>query len=758
MAATAAIALLLTSGAYAQKLMGVVSQTNDQGLDEAVPGANVYWLGTSAATTTGENGVFLIDKVSDSNRLVISFTGLQSDTIIVTDQSSIRIALKSEKFLEEVTIEGWKPTSGIDHTQGINTMVMMEEELFKAACCNLSESFETNPAVDVSFTDAITGTRQIQMLGLTGPNTMISIESMPGVRGLAGSQGIQFIPGSWINSIAITKGVGSVVNGYESIAGQINVELKKPQESEKLFVNGYVNESGRSEVNTNFTLMAGKKWATTFLLHGSTRPFEMDQNGDDFLDFPTGYQFNALNRWVFHSGTGWLAQFGVKTLKDTKTGGQTDYEPERDKFTTNRYGFELNTLRLEAWGKLGYQFPGKPYKSVGLQFSVTQHEHDSYFGFNAHDATENSTYGNLIYQSIIGSTNHKFKTGFSILHSVYDERFFNMQNPIRIVRSSGETSVNVVDFDRVEAVPGAFFEYTYNYLDKISVIAGVRVDHHNLFGTFFTPRLHTRINLGETSTLRLSAGRGTRIANILTENTGVLASSRQLVFSNVQSGEVYGFKPDQAWNYGLNFSQDFNLNYQPGSLTFDYFITDFENQVVLDLDKSAREANFFGLKGRSYSHSAQLQVDYQLMRRFDLRMAYRWLDVRTDYLEGLLARPLIARHRAFINLAYGTKNNWKFDYTVQWLGKQRIPDTSVNPDGYQLRNYAPDYVMMNAQVTKDLKDKWSVYIGVENISNYRLNNPILASEEPFSPYFDSSLVWGPIFGRMAYAGFRYKLN
>ena len=756
-ASAAAMILALSLPAQAQKIMGVVSQRNEAGQEEAVPGANVYWLGTDVATTTAENGVFLIARVPDHNQLVISFAGLQADTITVNGQTSVRVELRSEKMLEEVTIQGWKPTSGLDHHRGINTEVMLEEELFKAACCNLSESFETNPSVDVSFTDAITGTRQIQMLGLAGPNTMITVENMPGVRGLAGSQGIQFIPGSWINSIEVTKGTGSIVHGYESIAGHINVELKKPQESEKLFVNGYVNQSGRSEVNTNFTLMVGKKWATTFLIHGSARPFEMDQNGDSFLDFPLGTQVNAINRWVFNSGTGWLGQFGVKALRDTKLGGQSGFRPEDDKFTTNRYGFEMNTARLEAWAKMGYQFQGRPYQSIGLQLSLTGHEHDSYFGLNRHDAKENTYYGNLIYQSIIGSTAHTFKTGLSFMHSAYDEQVRSAMHFIRIIRASGSTGYSQVNFDRIESVGGAFFEYTYNYLDRISIIAGVRVDQHNLFGTIFTPRLHTRVNLGETSTLRVSAGRGTRIANILTENTGILASSRQLVLSNLQSDHAYGFQPDVAWNYGLNFSQDFNLDYRPGSLTVDYFLTDFQNQVVLDLDQNAREANFYGLEGRSYSHSIQFQVDYQLIRRLDLRLAYRWQDVKSDYRVGLLARPLIARHRAFLNLAYETKNNWKFDCTVQWLGEQRIPDTAMNPDGYRLSGYAPHYMMVNAQVTKDFKNRWSAYLGVENINNFRLDNPIVASEEPFSPYFDSSLVWGPIFGRMAYAGFRYKL-
>jgi outer membrane receptor for ferrienterochelin and colicins len=757
-AAMAVVMMLSVTAAFPQKLMGLVYQKNAQGVDEAVPGANVFWLKTSVGTTTASNGIFMIDRVDGSDSLVVSFSGLQSDTLKITDQTSVQIELKANHVLQEVTIEGWKSTSGLDHTRGVNTVIMGEKELFKAACCNLSESFETNPSVDVAFTDAITGTRQIQMLGLAGPNTLISIENMPGVRGLASSQGIQFIPGTWINSIEVTKGVGPVVNGYESIAGQINVELKKPQQSDKLYINGYLNQSGRSEANLNYTAMAGKKWATTFLLHGSARPFEMDSNDDGFLDFPTGSQINVANRWVYNSGNGWLGQFGVKLIRDEKQGGQKDFEAREDQFTNNRYGFEINTNRAEAWGKLGYQFPGKPYKSFGLQLSALKHEHDSYFGYTVHNAIEESAYANLIYQSIIGNTNHKFKTGLSFLYDDYDERLSNSELPFKIVNGDSESLANLMNFSRSEIVPGAFVEYTHNFLSKATIIAGARVDHHNLFGTIFTPRIHTRVDLSETTTLRLSAGKGTRVANVITENTGLLASSRQLVFSNLQTKYAYGFKPDQAWNYGVNLSQEFTLGYRSGSLTADYFYTDFKNQAVVDYDRSAREANFFGLSGRSFSHSLQFQIDYQLMRRFDVRLAWRWLNVKTDYLNGLLAKPLIPQHRAFVNLAYATKNNWKFDYTVQWLGQQRIPDTSENPDEYQRSSYSPDYILMNMQVTKDFKDRWSLYAGVENIGNFTVKNPIIASDQPFSPFFDSSLVWGPIFGRMAYVGFRFRIK
>lgn len=746
-------ALMLCSSAQAQQLLGVVVELNGKGVEEPIPGANVIWLGTSTGTTTGDNGVFLINRVEGADKLLVSFVGYRSDTITVTGQTNIRVTLYPNDVLQEVTVEGWRATTRMDVTNPINTSVMTEKELFKAACCNLSESFETNPSVDVAFTDAITGTRQIQMLGLSGPNTLISIENMPGVRGLASSQGIQFIPGTWINSIQVTKGTGSVVNGYESIAGQINVEMKKPQESEKVYLNGYVNQSARSELNLIYTAQTGEKWATTFLLHGSARPLEMDENNDSFLDFPTGSQLNFINRWVYNSGTGVLGQFGIKVLTDTKQGGQKNFNPEADKFTINRYGFELNTKRYEVWGKLGYQFRNKPYQSVGLQLSGVMHDQKSYYGFNIQNADERSFYSNLIYQSVIGNTQHKFKTGLSFL---YDN-----QNEFLYVREGIEyngLSSNSLSFNRTELVPGAFFEYSYDNLEKFSLIAGMRVDQHNLFGTLFTPRLHLKYDVTPLTSLRASIGKGTRVANVLSENTGVLASSRRFVFSQLSSGKGYGFKPDEAWNYGLSLSQDFTLDYRSGSIQVDYFYTDFRNQVVVDLDNTAREARFMGLNGKSYSHSMQFQVDYELVRRFDMRLAYRWLDVRTDYTDGLLLRPLIPAHRAFVNLAYETKSAWKFDYTVQWIGKQRLPDTSENLPGNQRNGYSDSYVLMNAQITKDFGQKWSVYLGVENVTDFKLKNPIVAANDPFGSQFDTSMVWGPVFGRMAYAGFRFRIK
>lgn len=707
--------------------------------EEALFGANVYWLGTTSGTTTRENGTFFIDRIESSNQLVISFVGFKADTVLITDQKSVKVQLEQSTTLNEVVVEGWKPSSGLSYLKGINTIEMDEDELFKAACCNLSESFETNPSVDVAFTDAVSGTRQIQMLGLSGPNIMVGVENMPGIRGLASNYGLSFIPGTWINSIQVTKGVGSVVNGHESIAGQINVELHKPQESDKLYLNGYVNQSGRTELNAVATQRVGKKWATTTLLHGSARPIEMDNNDDGFLDFPKAQQLNLVNRWIYKGNKGWLGQFGVKVLTDEKLGGQEGFDEDMERTTSNPYGVSIKNDKYEAFAKLGYVFPGKPYKSFGFQFKGYTHELESYYGLNDYDATEDFFYSNFIYQSVFNNTFHKFKTGGSYTYNNYNE------------------TLNTFDFNRTEHVLGAYFEYTYDNASNLIIIAGSRFDYNTLFGSIFTPRLHVKYSPLDATSIRLSAGSGTRTANVISENTAVLASSRRILFENLERTDAYGFDQDRAWNFGLNVSQDFRLNYRDGTINFDVYYTRFDNQVILDLDRNPQEAVLTSLIDDSYSNSIQLQVDYEVVKRVSVRMAYRWLDVNIDYNTGLLQKPLIPESRAFFNVEYKSRSNWAFDYTVQWTGRQRIPNTASNPVEFQRAGYSEDFILMNAQVTKNFKSNWSVYVGVENLGNYQQENAIIAANDPFGAYFDSSLIWGPIFGRMAYTGFRYRI-
>ncbi len=734
---------------YAQeRVEGVVISEDKKGRVEAVQYANVYWKGTNVGTTTDSNGVFQLAASGEAYLLIISSVGYTADTLVISDfDNSITVQLKKSVALDEIKIEYRRKSTELSFINPMQMENISERELFKAACCNLSESFETNPSVDVNFTDAVTGSKQISVLGLDGPYTLISRENMPGIRGLGNAFGLSFIPGTWISSIQVTKGVGSVVNGYESIAGQINTELKKPDEGEQTFLNVYANQGGRAEVNFINTQQINEKWGTTLLIHGDIRSIEQDRNKDGFMDFPKQEQINLMNRWKYSGQNGWMGQIGVHYVNDQKVGGQTeDYiEGQADGVDFTPYKLEINTERVEVFTKTGYVFPKLRYKSVGLQLSALYHNQESFYGIRNYDAIQRSGYGNLIYQSIIGNSFHKFKTGLSFLYDDYEEQLDSLQ------------------FNRTERVPGAFFEYTYAPTNNITLVAGIRVDDHNIYGAFVTPRLHFRWAFNEQTVFRILAGSGQRTANIFAERQSLFATSRSFQLLGDQPNLPYGLEPERALNLGFNITRNFQLDYRDGYVSLDFYRTEFIQQVVVDLDESPQEALYYNLDGRSYSNSAQLEVNYELIKFLNMRLAYRWLEVRTQFKSGLRQKPMTAKHRLFANFSYETQQNlknknWMFDLTAQWLGVQRIPTTSGNPIDDQRSTTSPSFMLFNAQITHNVNKKWAVYGGMENIFDYRQNNPIIAADNPFGNNFDASLVWGPIFGRMVYAGLRFRIQ
>ena len=726
-----------------EKIDGMVMEANPENRHIGLKGANVYWMGSPTGTITNEEGLFSIPFTKEYNKLIISYVGFEPDTLTINEPKMVHHSLRPSNQLDEVIVEKRRDAIQKAYFSAQNVITINSAELLKAACCNLSESFETNPAIDVNFSDALTGTKQIQMLGLTSPYLLITQENIPMVRGASQAFGLTFTPGTWVESIQITKGAGSVVNGYESISGQINTELVKPLTDKSIFVNGYANKNGRLELNTHFNKKLTDKLSTGLYIHANRRDLKEDNNGDGFLDAPLANQINVMNRWQYQNPeTGWVSFINVRFLNDEKQVGQLDYNPSSDKFTTNSWGSEIDTRRFDSSLKLGYVFPSLPFQSIGFQASYSNHKQESYFGFNRYDITHESIYSNLIFNSILGDTQNKFKTGLTFAYDGYDEL------------------VNSLNYDRVDNSVGAFFEYSYDDLERLSLTAGLRIDTHNRLGTFVTPRFHLRYTPWEKASLRGSFGRGKRAANIFAENQQLFGSSRQIRLVE-EGGAIYGLDPEDAWNYGISFLQGFNLYERPGNVTLDFYRTDFKNQIVVDWE-NPREIAFYNLDGKSEANSFQFEVNYEILKNVDVRTAYKYYDVKTDYQTGLLQKPLQAKHRFFANIGYETtpKDNgsqWRFDYTLHTLGKQRLPNTSTNPAQYQLGDYSGSYSLMNSQVTKVFNEHFEIYIGGENLTNFTQNNPVLSADEPFGAYFDTTIVYAPIMGRMFYGGFRFKL-
>jgi len=709
-----------------------------------VAGASIHWLDTNISAITNKKGWFTIPYKENYKRLVISYIGYRTDTLTITNLQPIHHFLTPENDLQEVTIVTQKKTTFKSSLSTVNMFTVNAEELLKAACCNLAESFETNPSIDVSFSDALTGTRQIQMLGLTSPYLLITQENIPSIRGASQVFGLTFTPGTWVESIQISKGAGSVVNGFESISGQINAELVKPFSDNTFFVNAYSSVNGRLELNTHINKKVSEKWHTGLYVHGNYRGQKFDRNNDDFLDIPLANQINIMNRWQFTDPeNGWVSFVNFRFLNDEKQTGEINFIPNRGRGTTNLWGSEIDTKRLDASAKLGYVFPELPYQSLGFQIAYSNHQQDSYFGLRTYDIKHESVYSNFIFNSIIGDTRNKFKTGISFTHDSYEEL------------------VNTLDFNRIENSFGGFFEYAYDNLEDFSLTAGVRVDTHNLLGTFITPRLHLRYVPWKKGVIRASVGRGKRSANIFAENQQFFASSRQINIDDV-GGNIYGLNPEIAWNYGVSYLQKFQILKRKGDVTFDFYQTDFQNQVVVDWE-NPQQISFYDLDGKSVANSFQVEVNYNLAKRFNIRAAYKYFDVSIDYKSGTLQKPIQPQNRFFANLSYETaiaENDmqWRFDVTFNSIGQQRLPNTLSNPIQYQLPEKVGAFQLLNAQITKVFSKKFEVYIGGENITNVQQQNPILANDDPFGSSFDTTIVYAPIFGRTIYAGLRFKIK
>jgi len=743
------VVLLLLGGTAAgaqDSLRGFVFEETATGRLKPLMAANIVWLGTTLGTSADENGYFALPAHASTRQLLISYIGRQPDTLFIRSFATVKVVLKSDARISTVEVQAERAGTFVSSLNPIKTQIMTEKELFKAACCNLSESFETNPAVDVSYTDAVTGVKQIQMLGLSGNYIQMQHENLPDIRGLAANYGLTFVPGSWIESIQVTRGIGSVVNGYESIAGQINLELKKSDQGDFYFINGYQNQMGRSELNWYSRHQVNRRWSTAILAHGNLTSVKNDVNRDGFLDLPLGSQLNVHNRWKYDDAKGLSAQLGVAVLTDERLGGQVAFESGRaPELQPALYGSRMQVNRAEVYGKLGYVFPQERYHSLGLMANAVQQRMTAFFGDRNYSGRQQSLYSNLIYQNILGNTNRKYRAGLSLMAEQYDEQFVDRAP----ARASDRT------YARTEVVPGAFYELTLSQA-RYQIVGGVRADYHNLYGGLFTPRLHGKYDFTDKTALRLALGRGYRVANVFAENMGGLVSSREVVIQGTHPSG-FGLEMERAWNAGLSLTHNFKFRYREASVNLDIHHTTFDNQVVVDYE-DPRKLLFYNLQGRSYSNSAQVEVVLQPARRFDVKLAYRYLDVKTAYNQGgLLTRPLVARDRVFLNLAYATRSKWSFDYTAQWIGTKRLPGTLQNPVEFRFPERSPSYFMMNGQVSKAWK-RYDFYVGIENMADFRQTQLVNAAEQPFSPFFDASMVWGPGIERMVYVGFRFRIQ
>ncbi|MGL4852649.1 MAG: TonB-dependent receptor domain-containing protein [Phocaeicola sp.] len=704
-------------------------------LNEPIVGANVYWEGTQQGTTTDVDGNFELERNSQNKNLIVSFIGYNSANMAVNkEEDKLNIVLKSDVLLEEVVVSERRAPTVTSRTSVLQSQSITFDELCRAACCNLAESFETNPSVDVSYSDAATGARQIKLLGLSGTYVQMLTENYPNFRGAASLYGLDYIPGAWMESIQVSKGTSSVKNGYEALAGQINVEFKKPATADPLSVNLFASDTRRVEANTDAFIKVNKNLTTGFFAHYSRDKYQHDGNGDGFLEMPLTEQVNVMNRWQY-SNKNYVAQYGIRYLNEDRIGGQaTKHHHFEDPYVVN-----IKTNRAEAFTKQALILNPEKVESVALIASATYHDQQAHYDRTLYNVYQNNIYASLMYEKELAPS-HSISTGVSLNHDGYTE---NLElNHVRI------------PYLRNETVTGAYAQYTYNLADKLTVLAGIRGDYSNQFGFFVTPRMHVKYNPTEWFHIRASIGKGYRTANVLAENNFLLASSRQLnIADNLQQ--------EEAWNSGINLSFYVPLFGKELTLNAEWYYTNFKQQVVVDVDSNPHGISFYNSPGKSYSHSVQLEATYPLFRGFTVTGAIRYNDSQTDYMNESgemyrLKKAMMSDYKGLVTASYQTPlKKWQFDVTGQFNGGGRLPTPDAENPLWE-ENFK-GYSILNAQVTRYFRT-WSVYLGGENLTNFKQSNPIVDAANPRSNNFDATMVWGPVHGTKLYVGMRWNLG
>lgn len=745
------------------------SVIDDKG--EPVIGAEIFWLNTTIGAVTDIDGNFTIPMTVDSHHLVFSYLSYKADTVDITKATMPLVVQMSEdtKELQEVTVAARGASTIASRVSALQTTKITGAELCKAACCNLSESFETNASVDVAYADAATGAKTIKLLGLSGTYVQLLTENTPGVRGLAQNFGMEYIPGAWMESIQVSKGTSSVINGYEATTGQINVEYLKPQTQDPIALNGMVSTSLRAELNATGGWDINEKWSTGVLAHYKNESMEHDTNGDGFMDLPKGQQANLLNRWYMKDGN-YTGQYLVRGLYDERNGGQTQ-KYIRENNITDPYGIGIRTWRLDAFMKQGYVFDEAKGTSIGIITSGSYHNQQNVYGHRVYDGAQGNFYLNAMFQTYFDETDkHKITAGLSLNYDNYYEVMTSDKEEFKI--PTMESAKKTLNMTRQEWTPGLFAEYSLKVDEKLSLLAGVRGDYSSQYGFFVTPRFNVRYSPWEWWNLRGSVGMGYRSPNLLSDHASVLPSSRQIIIEHNSR-----LNQERAVNAGASTTFYIPIAGRELQITADYYYTHFLECMVVDMDSDPHSVIFSNLtaetsetnkKPRSYAGNFQVEASMEILKGWTMTLAYRMSDVKTTINGELREKPLTNRFKALITTSYMTPlKHWQFDVTAQFNGGGRMPDNFYKGDESLRPSWTIDrgngqydfpwHAQLMAQVTRYFRT-WSIYVGGENITNFTQDTPIIGASQPYSPNFDASMAWGPIHGWKVYAGFRWALN
>ena len=628
----------------------------------------------------------------------------------------------------------------------IRTEVISSQGLMKMACCNLAESFENSASVTVGYSDAVTGARQIRLLGLSGVYTQMLDENRPVMRGLSAPFGLSYVPGSWLESIQIAKGSPSVINGVESMTGQINLEHKKPTDEKPLFINASMMTDTKADFNVISSFQLSPTVYASILGHVDGNFKTEDMNMDGFADDPRQLQFNLASRWLYYTPE-LLVHWGVSAVSDKRQGGQEGYE-KGSYVSGGPWGTDIRNRTLSAYAKIGHALREDNSASIAFIADYTADKMDGWFGASRYDALQHAAFGNLMYRNRINDI-HDFTVGLSGTFDRYDETLDRIL-PGGALHPSGITDL---------FHGGVYGEYTFHAGEIFSAIAGLRGEWYNQGGFRISPRFTLKYQPAEWLVLRGNGGRGLRNALPLIDNFGVLSTGKAF------DGDILGHMLEASWTFGGNAT--FYLPFKESYVSLDYFGTRFTDKLIVDYEDLPGTIAFYA--GRSRSDSWQADLHTEPFTRFTVDVTARYTGARTDLrTRGYSETPLLAPWKAVLNLQYRTNlDRWIFDFTASWNGSARVYDfmkDRTDADGNLLYpdGRTPSYPLLYAQVTRRFRG-FDIYVGGENLTDFRQTDVILGHRmadgmvDPDSADFDASAVWGPLMGLKLNVGIRLTI-
>ncbi|WP_372636239.1 TonB-dependent receptor plug domain-containing protein [Fodinibius sp.] len=729
--------LLLANALQAQTgtIQGTVSSEG-----EAVAGANVALLETRKGTSTDADGRFLLSTIDPgAYQLVVSAVGFARHQEKITVEKdipqtlTIRLKPKVEE-LEQVVVTGTMRETYVKESP-VKVSVINARRLQQGkTSSNIMDLIGSVNGLSTQLNCGVCGTNAIRINGVEGPNTAVLIDGMPLMGALASVYGLNGISPSIIDRVEVIKGPQSTLYGTQALGGVVNIITKNPANTPSFTADMY----GKSTREGNLNL-AGSPQSGRFKGFVSGDILRMqhyfDENNDGFNDVPKRSRVALFGKGIVTGKRGdQLWSIATKLYDEKRTGGVRAYTGDL-RGSGEVYGESIYTRRAELLTELR---PRGLNQQLRISGALTYHDQDSYYGTEHYDARQGIIYGQATWdQQLTGAW--QLLAGATVRYQTYHD-------------NTPATSGNP---DR-RFIPGIFAQSELS-LGDVTLLGGLRFDHHAEHGLITAPRLSAKYRPSERTTVRISGGTGFRVVNVFTEDHAALTGSREVVFTE-------DLEPERSRSITASVEHIIYFGSNPMTVGMDGFYTRFSNKIIPDYDRDPNLIVYENLDGHSVTRGASISIEQNFTSiPLTYNAGFTLMDVFTNENNERRALTYAPGYTGTLGLTYRFRWGLSLDYTANLVGPKRMPDNYVEDFGRD--RWSPAHATHDLKLTKEFTDVnssrgvgFEAYFSAENLFDYTQGSPLVDAASPFSPDFDTIYTWGPVVGRTLGLGVRLNLR